>query len=244
MIDLSQKAEDALKSLNDYLTNIFGEFGNTLSDALVDAFKNGTDAADSFVKSVSNMLEKLATQMAYSIFIAPAFEKAQKDVQDVMKDTELSAEDKWEKAAAIVDAATEKIMANQDDYDKWLKDRQKYAKDKGYDIFTPDNEKQNGLSSSIQGVTEDTANLLGSYLNAIRHDVSVKRNLLENIAGNLLPTMSITAQAQLQQLNAIAANTKANADAAIEIQKSSTVIQNALSSVIVQGKGGKAIRIN
>ena len=56
------------------------------------------------------MLEKLATQMAYSIFIAPAFEKAQKDVQDVMKDTELSAEDKWEKAAAIVDAATEKIM--------------------------------------------------------------------------------------------------------------------------------------
>lgn len=244
MIDLSQKAEDALKSLNDYLTNIFGEFGNTLSDALVDAFKNGTDAADSFVKSVSNMLEKLATQMAYSIFIAPAFEKAQKDVQDVMKDTELSAEDKWEKAAAIVDAATEEIMANQDDYDKWLKDRQKYAKDKGYDIFTPDNEKQNGLSASIQGVTEDTANLLGSYLNAIRHDVSVKRDLLENIAGTLLPTMSVTAQAQLQQLNAIAANTKANADAAIEIQKSSTVIQNALSSVIVQGKGGKAIRIN
>lgn len=243
MIDLSQKAEDALKSLNDYLTNIFGEFGNTLSDALVDAFKSGTDAADSFVKSVSNMLEKLATQMAYSIFIAPALEEAQKDVQDVMKDTELSAEEKWEKAAAIVDAATDKIMANQDEYDKWLKDRQKYAKDKGYDIFTPDNEKQNGLSQSVKGITEDQANVLGSYLNAIRHDVSVKRSLLENIAGNLLPTMSITAQAQLQQLNAIAANTKANADAAIEIQKSSTVIQNALSSVIVQGKGGKAVRI-
>ena len=48
---------------------------------------------------------------------------------------------------------------------------------------------------------------------------------------------------QLQQLNAIAANTKANADAAIKIQKSSTVIQNALSSVITQGKSGKAIRI-
>lgn len=243
MIDLSQKAEDALKSLNDYLTNIFGEFGNTLSDALVDAFKNGTDAAYSFVKSVSNMLEKLATQMAYSIFIAPALEEAQKDVQDVMKDTELSAEEKWEKAAAIVDAATDKIMANQDEYDNWLKDRQKYAKDKGYDIFTPDNEKQNGLSQSVKGITEDQANVLGSYLNAVRHDVSVKRSLLENIAGNLLPTMSITAQAQLQQLNAIAANTKANADAAIEIQKSSTAIQNALSSVIAQGKSGKAIRI-
>ena len=132
MIDLSQKAEDALKSLNDYLTNIFGEFGNTLSDALVDAFKNGTDAAYSFVKSVSNMLEKLATQMAYSIFIAIGIRrKLKKDVQDVMKDTELSAEEKWEKAAAIVDAATDKIMANQDEYDNWLKDRQKIRQRQG-----------------------------------------------------------------------------------------------------------------
>ena len=83
MIDLSQKAEDVLKSLNDYLTNIFGEFGNTLSDVLVDTFKNGTDAAYSFVKSVSEqILEKLATQMAYSIFIAPALEEAQKDISE------------------------------------------------------------------------------------------------------------------------------------------------------------------
>lgn len=85
--------------------------------------------------------------------------------------------------------------------------------------------------------------MLGSYLNAIRHDVSVKRSLLENIAGNLLPTMSITAQAQLQQLNAIADNTKINADAALEIQKSAIAIQTSLLSVITQGKSGKAIRI-
>ena len=63
------------------------------------------------------------------------------------------------------------------------------------------------------------------------------------IAGNLLPTMSITAQAQLQQLNAIADNTKINADAALEIQKSAIAIQTSLLSVITQGKSGKAIRI-
>lgn len=78
--------------------------------------------------------------------------------------------------------------------------------------------------------------LTNSYLNAIRQDVSVKRNLLESIGNNLLPTISITAQAQLQQLNAIAANTKANADAAKRID-------DALSSVITIGSKGRAIRI-
>ena len=138
---------------------------------------------------------------------------------------------------------TNDALAQQEMAMKLMEEYKKMAKEKGWDIYTPDNEKQNGLSSIIQGVTEDTANLLGSYLNAIRHDVSVKRSLLENIAGNLLPTMSITAQAQLQQLNAIADNTKINADAALEIQKSAIAIQTSLLSVITQGKSGKAIRI-
>ena len=48
MIDLYDKAEDATKQLKDYLSGIFGDLGNNMSDALVDAFKNGTDAGKSF----------------------------------------------------------------------------------------------------------------------------------------------------------------------------------------------------
>ena len=59
---------------------------------------------------------------------------------------------------------------------------------------------------------------------------------MENIGSNLLPTISITAQAQLQQLNAIAANTLANANAAKEIRE-------LFAGVITTGSGGKAIRI-
>lgn len=44
MIDLAEQAEAAYDSLNDYMTDIFGELGNSMSNALVDAFKNGTDA--------------------------------------------------------------------------------------------------------------------------------------------------------------------------------------------------------
>ena len=92
------------------------------------------------------------------------------------------------------------------------------------------------MSGEISGITEDTANLLGSYLNAIRHDLSVIRSIQEAASANLLPTISVTAQAQLQQLNAIAANTLDNANAAKEIRE-------LFESVTINGSGGRAIRI-
>lgn len=243
MLDNWSTYEEALDSVKNYLKGIFGDLGNTMMDALVDAFENGTDAAKKFTDSVSDMLEKLATNMIYSATLGPIMENAQERMLEITENEKLSDEEKFKRYTSVMEGMTNDALAQQEMAMKLMEEYKKMAKEKGWDIYTPDNEKQNGLSSSIQGVTEDTANLLGSYLNAIRHDVSVKRSLLEDIAGNLLPTMSITAQAQLQQLNAIAANTKANADAAIEIQKSSTLIQNALSSVITQGKSGKAIRI-
>lgn len=243
MLDNWSTYEEALDSVKNYLTGIFGDLGNTMMDALVDAFKNGKDAAKKFTDSVSDMLEKLATNMIYSLTLGDVFEKAQNKAEEIMNKDYSREEDKFKDMTELMGWITDNAIKAQGDVNKYLEAWKQIAKDKGLDIFTPDNEKQNGLSQSVKGITEDQANVLGSYLNAIRHDVSVKRSLLENIAGNLLPTMSITAQAQLQQLNAIAANTKANADAAIEIQKSSAVIQNALSSVITQGKSGKAIRI-
>lgn len=243
MLDNWSTYEEALDSVKNYLTGIFGDLGNTMMDALVDAFENGTDAAKKFTDSVSDMLEKLATNMIYYLTLGDVFEKAQNKAEEIMNKDYSREEDKFKDMTELMGWITDNAIKAQGDVNKYLEAWKQIAKDKGYDIFTPDNEKQNGLSQSVKGITEDQANVLGSYLNAIRHDVSVKRSLLENIAGNLLPTMSITAQAQLQQLNAIADNTKINADAALEIQKSAIAIQTSLLSVITQGKSGKAIRI-
>lgn len=243
MLDNWSTYEEALDSVKNYLTGIFGDLGNTMMDALVDAFENGTDAAKKFTDSVSDMLEKLATNMIYSATLGPIMENAQEKMLEITKNEELSDEEKFKGYTSVMEGMTNDALAQQEMAMKLMEEYKKMAKEKGWDIYTPDNEKQNGLSQSVKGITEDQANVLGSYLNAIRHDVSVKRSLLENIAGNLLPTMSITAQAQLQQLNAIADNTKINADAALEIQKSAIAIQTSLSSVITQGKSGKAIRI-
>lgn len=236
LIDLSQTAEDALQSMNDYLTSIFGDFGNTLSDALVDAFKNGTDAAKSFTSSVSDMLETLATQMIYSISIGPVLEEAQEAMLKVMKDQSLDNDEKFAQFASIMDKTTDNLISGQEDYNMLLEQWKQIAKDKGFEIFQPDAEKQNALSKGIQGVTEDTAGVIGSYLNAMRADLSVNRVNLQALVDNAIPFFNDFALrvADLKHLETIANNTGRNAD----------VAQRILDRLVAMTTAGSATRVN
>ena len=77
--------------------------------------------------------------------------------------------------------------------------------------------KLEGLSKSIQTVTEDTANLLGAYINAIRADVSVKREYMRILVEGILPNLSNAIAEQLLYLKRIEANTARSANASEEV---------------------------
>ena len=83
IVETAEQAEEALQSVRDYLTDIFGELGNTMTDVLVNAFTEGTDAAEVFSDSVTDILEKLAKNMVYSVMLAPIFEQAQKEMEEI-----------------------------------------------------------------------------------------------------------------------------------------------------------------
>ena len=138
MIDLAQQAEDAYNELNDYFTDIFGELGSSMSDALVDAFKNGTDAAQAFTDSVSDMLETLAKQMVYSVTLAPLMEKAQSQMIEVMQNTGLSDEQKFNKWTEVLNNLVDDAVNQQGLATRLLAEYQQAAKDKGFDIFGSD----------------------------------------------------------------------------------------------------------
>ena len=138
MIDLAQQAEDAYNELNDYFTDIFGELGSSMSDALVDAFKNGTDAAQAFTDSVSDMLETLAKQMVYSVTLAPLMEKAQSQMIEVMQNTGLSDEQKFNKWTEVLNNLVDDAVNQQGLANRLLEEYQQAAKDKGFDIFGSD----------------------------------------------------------------------------------------------------------
>jgi hypothetical protein len=80
--------------------------------------------------------------------------------------------------------------------------------------------KNSGGGSSIKSISEETAGLLASYVNAIRADVSVNRVTLNSILQEIVGQreMPALAQAQIAQLEIIARNTGRNADLVQEIR--------------------------
>jgi hypothetical protein len=90
------------------------------------------------------------------------------------------------------------------------------------------------LSSGIKGVTEDTANLVASYLNAIRQDVSIKRAEIIKLVNDLFPQHFVLCQAQLQQLNMIQQNTKITADKITEMNNNFNAVLNGTKKVSVK----------
>ncbi len=168
MIDLAQQAEEAYNHLNDYFTDIFGELGGIMTDALVDAFSNDTDAAQAFTDSVSDMLEKLAKQMVYFATLAPLLEKAQNKMMDVMQNTGLSDEQKFDKWTGILNNLVGDAINQQELANKLLEEYQQTAKEQGFDIFKPEGSSQSSTSKGFQTMSQDTGEELNGRFTALQ----------------------------------------------------------------------------
>jgi tape measure domain-containing protein len=168
MIDLAETAEEAYEEMKNYLSSIFGDLGSTMSDALTDAFVNGTDAAKVFSDTVSDMLAKLAQDMIYSVTLAPIMAKAQEDMLEIMKDDSLTDEQKFNKYAKLMGQVTEDSIKQKENADKLYETYQEIAKQNGIDIWNADEDiAEDSLKGAVKGVSEETASVVAGKLNAV-----------------------------------------------------------------------------
>lgn len=152
LIDLAKQQEEAFKEIRNYLTDIFGEMGNTMTNALVDAFKSGTDAGKAMVESVGRMLEKLGADMVYSAVLQKYFLKAQKDMEKYATDEHLSEEERFAAYARILDRLTADVAADSGKAASLLEFFKKKAKEYGIDIFG--GAAQQGRAGSLETMTQ------------------------------------------------------------------------------------------
>lgn len=198
MIDLAEQAEEAYEALNDYMTDIFGELGGSMSDALVDAFKNGTDAASAFADSVSDMLETLAEQMVYSVTLAPIMEEAQSAMLDVMKDTSLTDKQKYVQWTNILNGLVSDATEQQQIANSLYEAYQQAAKEQGFDIFKPESSSQQSASGKgFETMSQDSADELNGRFTALyesnlriegatEEQTAVLRDILESLSGRTI----------------------------------------------------------
>lgn len=168
MIDLAETAEEAFESLNDYMTDIFGDLGNSMSNALVDAFRNGTDAAETFSQSVSDMLETMAEQMVYSVTLAPLLEEAQDEMMNVMKNTTLTDEQRFKQWTNILNGLVGDAVEQQQIANSLYEAYQQAAEQQGFEIFQADSTQQQQASGKgFTTMSQDTADELNGRFTAL-----------------------------------------------------------------------------
>ena len=201
-INLAEKQEEALSVMKDYLTDVFGELGGNLSDALTDAFRNGSDAAQEFEKSVVSMLESLAQQMAYSVTLAPIFEQASDKMLEVMKTEGLTPEEQFKRYTDIIADTMNQGLAAQEDFNRLLEAAKQAAAEKGLDLFQPDDSSGSSQSASVGGYAaltqEQGTKLEGLFTGVYDRMVSIQ---------NLMVSLQKDRQADSRLLAQIAENT-------------------------------------
>ena len=188
--ELGRQIEDMIDEIsNDLLQTTAKDFANDLSDALVEAFSKGEDAAKAMGTTVNSVLKNLVVNQLKKKFLENqlqgALDNLEKDMgywngDDFVFDGLTQAE---------IDRFKSAVGAASSNFNQALKQYEEIFKDMGLD------DTDESLTGAAKGISEESANILAGQMNAIRI--------------NQLDTNEVLRQS-LQALNTIAINTAYN----------------------------------
>ena len=208
LIQYGEKADDMIEAVTEKLTgNKFSDLVSSWGDAMSTMANSSDNLVDHFEDNLKKTILNSMIEDLYGDKIKAILAKAKKygdskESADWIVDGKYMGPYTPEENAEIksdVENVSKQIEATRDFFKK---------------SYGWSDNSSSSSRNSVKGITEETADLIASYLNAIRLDCSVMRAE----QAKYYPEMSEIAKSQLTQLNAIARNTLRNADAAERIE--------------------------
>lgn len=147
--------QQAVEAVNDYLSGIFQNLGDTLTDALISSFETGTDAAEAFGDAAGDVLKQLAKDMLYSATIGPAIEKAQRKIEEINENTDLSEEDRYDAIAGVTEDLLDDVLAQQKVGKELWERLKRAAEEKGIEWSEENAPTQSGTARGYQVASQD-----------------------------------------------------------------------------------------
>lgn len=185
MVDDWSLYTDALDSIRDYLRDIFGELGDSMTDALVSAAENGTDAFDAMAEDVGQTLRKLAKSMITSTILGPIIEQAQKRMEEITT-SDMSDEERFATYAETLKKMMGDALQQQGAVADIWEEIKKYAAEQGFDIGDAEGTTQSGRAGAIQTVTQESfSELLGLATSMQIHLANMDSSMTEGIVPTL-----------------------------------------------------------
>lgn len=176
---------EAMDTLNDVMGEVFGNIAQSAAETIVDSWVEAGDAALNYADILDDVAKSYAKMLIQSAILDDVLNE-----DEVNRVLALFARGDRKEAMAAIAGDMEKIADMEPIFANILE---------AFDPYFNRDDSGSSLANGIKGITEDTANLLASYLNAIRADVAMMRLLAQqgwgsvsNIADaiGVLPTLN------------------------------------------------------
>ena len=215
LIELRKEYDEFIKQIEDYVSDIGTSLADNMTNAIWDWLSDGEDALDKFREYASDTWRSIAQDIVKTFMKISVLDKYSDLFKELFKGWslgEISDDNLISSVATLAGAISS-------DFETALPIAERIAtaideafSAAGYDIKNSGNGSSSS-STSIKNISENTADLLASYMNAIRLDVSVNRQTLSAILTSVqaqkeMPTI---AKAQLSELVKISAYTSQTA---------------------------------
>lgn len=237
-LEYLKKIEEAEAELKKSTQEIFGDIANSIADNMIEAFKRTGDAVTDLEKVFENLGEVILHSLLSSWILDKILNKYETQASNILLDMASGVDEKiiGDKLKELTDDIKADIELGAEFFNGLLQ----HFQDAGLLAKAEDESGAETLANGIKGITEDTANLLASYLNAIRADVSYAKTLWERMDQSTQAIASalagFSAPSLMEYQAQIAANTYNTAMYTQEIMLG-------LRSVITAEGGLSAIRI-
>jgi hypothetical protein len=232
LIDEGSAVEDAAAKQTEYITGLFSNAADDIASSMVDAFIETGDAATDLGNIVGNVAKEMAADLIRSLYFKGILDKYEAQIAQIQGNGDLSMEEKTAQSLAAFNAAVEEIGAQGPQINATLEKLSKYWEG-------AEEESSQNLSEGIKGITEDTANLLASYLNAMRSDVSQMR-AIQALHLPIISAAMPTIMDHLAQINAHTYDTSLHTQ---QMLSELISLNGMIGEVIGSGSDGSAIKV-
>lgn len=232
LVELYQEYKDAYEQIKSSISEMLGQTADDFASDMIDSFLAIGDAADDLGKVFEDLGRTILETMVKDMLIEQVLNKYTDQITGLFakKATgQISAEEFAKLFGVLAGDITDDVK----DIAPAINELAKIFQNAGL-LAQSTNELDNSLGSGIKGITEDTANLLASYLNAIRADVSQGRMNWQNMDATLTQIAAV-----IPNIADYAAKIEAHT---YNISQHTQSILLTLQSVISYDDGSAAIR--
>lgn len=201
--DYNQQIKEMEQQINtfaqDFLKDIYSidmkSWASELTDAVVSAWEKGEDAVEAYREKVKDMVKDVTKNIVTQKIMEAALNKPLDYLTNILKDKGKLDETDMDKLADMLYKAGDEVVPQITGIFEALKNR-------GWDFR--DNGSSSSTKNSIQSITEETADIIASYLNSIRLYCAEDNTNLKQLAEltkSALPEISVIAKSQLNAMN-------------------------------------------